>query len=74
MLLTGRHPQTTGHIINFVRTRDTRSAWPMRFRADYKTGSIGKWHLHTGSFPQVEGKDWVPEGRDRLGFEILAGL
>jgi arylsulfatase A-like enzyme len=74
MLLTGRHPQTTGHIINFVRTRHDEIGLADAFsRQGYKTGWIGKWHLHTGSFPQVEGKDWVPEGRDRLGFEYWRG-
>ena len=74
MLLTGRHPQTTGHIINFVRTRhDEISLGDAFARAGYRTGWIGKWHLHTGSFPQVGGPDWVPEGRDRLGFDWWRG-
>ena len=74
MLLTGRHPQTTGHLINFVRTRhDEISLGDCFGRAGYRTGWVGKWHLHTGSFPQVPGMDYVPEGRDRLGFDYWRG-
>ena len=74
MLLTGCHPQTTGHIINFMRTRhDEISIGDAFSNAGYKTGWVGKWHLHTGSFPEIEGKDYVPEGRDRLGFEYWRG-
>jgi arylsulfatase A-like enzyme len=75
MLLTGRHPQTTGHLINFVRTRHSEIGIGDVFsRAGYRTGWVGKWHLHTGSFPQVrDALDYVPEGRDRLGFEYWRG-
>ena len=74
MLLTGRHPQSTGHVINFVRTRHDEISLADAFaRAGYRTGWIGKWHLHTGSFPQVEGPDYVPRGRDRLGFRFWRG-
>ena len=70
MMLTGRHPQTTGHIINFVNTRhDEISLADVLNRAGYRTGWIGKWHLHRGSFPTTNGQDFVPEGRDRLGLE-----
>ena len=74
MLLTGRHPQTTGHIINFVRTRhDEIGLGDVFARNGYRTGWIGKWHLHTGAFPETNGKDFVPEGRDRLGFDYWRG-
>lgn len=74
MLLTGRHPQTTGHIINFLRTRHDEISLGDAFgRSGYRTGWIGKWHLHTGSFPVVGGPDYVPEGRDRLGFQWWRG-
>ena len=74
MLVTGRYPQTTGHLINTTRTRhseisigDTFGHW------GYKTGWVGKWHLHTGLWPAIDRMpqhpDWVPEGRDRLGFD-----
>jgi len=74
MLVTGRHPQTTGHLINSVKTRHSElsiaDAFGMR---GYKTGWVGKWHLHTGVWPALNHMpnqpDWVPEGRDRLGFE-----
>lgn len=74
MLLTGRHPQTTGHLINFMRTRhDEIGLADALGAAGYRTGWVGKWHLHTGSFPEIGGKDFVPEGRDRLGFEYWRG-
>lgn len=74
MLLLGRHPQTTGHIINFMRTRhDEISIGDSFSHAGYRTAWVGKWHLHTGSFPQIGGPDYVPEGRDRLGFQHWRG-
>ncbi len=74
MLLTGRHPQTTGHLINFVNTRHDEIGLGDAFgRAGYRTGWVGKWHLHRGSFPQINGPDFVPEGRDRLGFDHWRG-
>jgi arylsulfatase A-like enzyme len=74
MLLTGRHPQTTGHVVNFMRTRHDEIGIGDAFAAaGYRTAWVGKWHLHTGSFPQIDGRDYVPEGRDRLGFEHWRG-
>lgn len=74
MLLTGRHPQTTGHLMNFMTTRhDELSIADALGAAGYRTGWVGKWHLHRGSFPEIEGKDFVPEGRDRLGFQYWRG-
>jgi arylsulfatase A-like enzyme len=74
MLLTGRHPQTTGHLINFLRTRHAEISIADAFaHRGYHTGWIGKWHLHTGSFPTINATDYVPEGRDRLGFEFWRG-
>ncbi|MYB00812.1 sulfatase-like hydrolase/transferase, partial [Candidatus Poribacteria bacterium] len=74
MLLTGRHPQTTGHLINFVKTRhDEIGLGDVFNRNGYRTAWVGKWHLHTGSFPEIGGRDYVPEGRDRLGFQHWRG-
>ena len=74
MLVTGRHPQTTDHILNFVDTRHDEIGIGDAFaHAGYQTAWIGKWHLHTGSFPQIGGADYVPEGRDRLGFQYWRG-
>ena len=75
MLLTGRHPQTTGHLMNTVRTRHSEiSIADALARRGYRTGWVGKWHLHTGVWPAIDRMpqhpDWVPEGRDRLGFEF----
>ncbi|MCX7011907.1 MAG: sulfatase [Candidatus Sumerlaeota bacterium] len=70
MLVTGRYPQTTGHIINSTRTRHSEISIADAFaHAGYATGWIGKWHLHTGAFPAANQPDHVPEGRDRLGFQ-----
>ena len=74
MLLTGRHPQTTGHLMNSVRTRHSEiSVADTLAHAGYRCGWVGKWHLHTGVWPALNRQpmqpDWVPKGRDRLGFE-----
>ncbi len=74
MLVTGRYPQTTGHLINTTRTRHSEISIGDAFaNQGYKTAWIGKWHLHTGLWPALDRMpqhpDWVPEGRDRLGFE-----
>lgn len=74
MLVTGRYPQTTGHLINTTRTRHSEISVADAFaHQGYKTGWVGKWHLHTGLWPALDRMpqhpDWVPEGRDRLGFD-----
>ena len=74
MLVTGRYPQTTGHLINSTRTRHSEISIGDTFRHwGYKTAWVGKWHLHTGHWPALDRlpmqPDWVPEGRDRLGFD-----
>ena len=74
MLVTGRHPQTTGHLINTTRTRHSEISIADAFaNRGYRTGWVGKWHLHTGLWPALDRMpqqpDWVPEGRDRLGFQ-----
>jgi len=73
MLLTGRHPQTTGHLVNFVETRaDEISIADTLARGGYRTGYVGKWHLGVGQFPGPRGgADYIPEGRSRLGFEYF---
>ncbi len=74
MLVTGRYPQTTGHLINTTRTRHSEISIGDAFAHwGYRTAWVGKWHLHTGVWPALDRMpqhpDWVPEGRDRLGFE-----
>lgn len=74
MLLTGRHPQTSGHVVNFVETRHDEISMADAFgRAGYRTGWVGKWHLAAGSFPDLNraGEDIISEGRSRLGFEYF---
>ena len=74
MLFTGRHPQTTGHVVNFMHTRhDEIGMADVLNNNGYRCGYIGKWHLHSGSFPHIEDADFVPQGRDRLGFEFWRG-
>lgn len=75
MWLTGRHPQTTGHVINTITTRYDEIGWGDVFaHAGYDTGYIGKWHLHKGVFPNsVDSSFYVPEGRARLGFDWWRG-
>ncbi len=67
MLLTGKYPQTTGHVVNFVTTRYDEIGWGDIFKkAGYDTAWIGKWHLHKGSFPTIKNsRDFVPQGRSR---------
>jgi len=74
MLVTGRHPQTTGHLINTTKTRHDEISIADAFaHRGYRTGWVGKWHLHTGAWPAIDRMpmqpDWVPTGRDRLGFD-----
>jgi len=74
MLLTGRHPQSTGHLVNNVCTRHDEISIADAFaKQGYRTGWVGKWHLHRGSFPGDMSADWVPAGRDRLGFDFWRG-
>ncbi|HIG41424.1 MAG TPA: DUF4976 domain-containing protein [Gammaproteobacteria bacterium] len=74
MMVTGRYPQTTGHLINTTKTRHSEISIADTFaHQGYATGWVGKWHLHTGTWPALDRMpmhpDWVPEGRDRLGFD-----
>jgi arylsulfatase A-like enzyme len=69
MLMTGRHPQTTGMIVNFTSIRAAEIGLADAFaQAGWRTGYIGKWHLNRGAFPS-ESRDFVPEGRARLGWQ-----
>ncbi|MBI5725550.1 MAG: sulfatase-like hydrolase/transferase [Planctomycetes bacterium] len=69
MLMTGRYPQTTGMIVNFTSIRSDEIGLADAFaHAGWRTGYVGKWHLHRGAFPS-ESRDWIPEGRVRLGWQ-----
>lgn len=72
MLVTGRHPFTTGHVVNNVRTRHDEVSIADAFgEAGYTTGWIGKWHLYSGDEPEFVDFEYIPEGRDRLGFDYF---
>jgi len=80
MLLTGRHPQSTGMVGNFLGMRYDQIGIGDSFAAaGYHTSWIGKWHLQVGAWPGagvregVEGASHVPEGRQRLGFQHWRG-
>lgn len=80
MLLTGRHPQSTGMVGNFLGLRyDEIGIGDAFAAAGYRTAWIGKWHLQVGAWPGagvregVEGACHVPEGRQRLGFQHWRG-
>ena len=70
MLTMGRHPQTTGFVINSLRPRHSEiSVADALNHAGYKTAWVGKWHLYTGGWPANNVPDWVPHGRPRMGFQ-----
>ncbi|MEL7239354.1 MAG: sulfatase, partial [Planctomycetota bacterium] len=70
MLTTGRHPQTTGFVINSLRPRHDEIGLGDAFKhGGYQTAWVGKWHLYTGGWPANNVPDWVPRGRPRLGFD-----
>ena len=72
MLLTGKQALETGHIINNIRTRHDEISIADAFNnAGYKTGWIGKWHLFSGPRPEFIEFEYIPDGRDRLGFEYF---
>lgn len=68
MWLTGKYPQSTGHVVNGIQTRYDEIGWGDVFaHAGYDTGYVGKWHLCE------EKTVHVPNGRARLGFEWWRG-
>ena len=72
MLVTGRQPLETGHVINNVRARHDEISIADAFNhAGYRTGWVGKWHLYSGEQPEIVGFEYIPDGRDRLGFDFF---
>lgn len=76
MLVTGRHPHTTGHIGNFICTRHDEIGIGDAFTAaGYRTAWVGKWHLQAAGWPAggmrqgAENGGYIPDGRPRLGFQ-----
>ena len=57
MLVTGRQPLETGHVINNVRARHDEISIADAFNhAGYRTGWVGKWHL---SIPVSNPRSWI---------------
>ena len=75
MLVTGRQPLETGHVINNVRARHDEISIADAFNhAGYRTGWVGKWHLFSREHREIVDFEYIPEGRDRLGFPFVAAL
>lgn len=72
MLVTGRRPLETGHVINNVRARHDEISIADAFgHAGYRTGWVGKWHLYSGEQPEIVDFEYISDGRDRLGFDYF---
>ena len=72
MLITGRQPLETGHVINNVRARHDEISIADAFNhAGYRTGWVGKWHLFSGESREIVELEYIPDGRDRLGFDYF---
>lgn len=69
-LLTGQYPLTHGVIINDVELKPNGTTLAEAFRAaGYRTGFIGKWHVH-GSPDGKYGRRLAPVPKDRrFGFD-----
>jgi arylsulfatase A-like enzyme len=71
-LMTGKHPSTTGMVINEMRANPNHECiGHVLTRAGYDIAYIGKWHLWSN---QTEGENrpengFVPPGPARLGFD-----
>ena len=72
MLVTGRQPLETGHVINNVRARHDEISIADAFNhAGYRTGWVGKWHLYSAEQREIVDFEYIPDGRDRLGFDYF---
>ena len=72
MLVTGRQPLETGHVINNVRARHDEISIADAFNhAGYRTGWVGKWHLYSDEQREIVDFEYIPDGRDRLGFDYF---
>ncbi len=81
ILLTGKLPPSTGYVSNFLTHHaDEVSLADCLNTADYRTAWIGKWHLVAGERAadnfldgQIQEDEFIPPGRDRLGFQHWRG-
>ena len=70
-LLTGKHPQKTGCYNNKAQFAPCRNSLAHILNAvGYKSGYVGKWHLHNGFLRP----GFVPPGPDRMGFDDFVGF
>jgi arylsulfatase A-like enzyme len=67
-LLTGKHPSSTGIVINETRAMpDPDAIAHVLSEQGYRTGFVGKWHLYgTG---HTDCHQFVPPGPYRMGFD-----
>ena len=67
-LMTGKHPSSTGMVINELRAMPDPDAIGHVLSANgYRTGFIGKWHLFGKN--HSDRQQFVPAGPYRLGFD-----
>ena len=72
MLMTGREALETGHMMNNVRARHDELSIADAFGgAGYRTGWVGKWHLYSAETREIVDFEYIPDGRDRLGFDCF---
>ena len=75
MLVTGRQPLETGHVINNVRARHDEISIADAFNhAGYRTGWVGKWHLYSAEQREIVDFEYIPEGKGPAWIRLFQGL